>query len=140
RPPGEDEKGGLESVFGIMMIPQNPAADAPDHRAMTPHQRFQKDTLLAGDKVLQELSVRQPGDRTRLEERLKVVDCCTHTAFLRLGPVSVGLYSFITRSRAGSYSFLSLLDFSTALQACSRVRQKAGDGSTARFLANPAAS
>jgi len=39
RPADEDEKGRLKSVLGVVMVAEDPAADAPDHRAVPPHQR-----------------------------------------------------------------------------------------------------
>ena len=73
RPPGEDEEGRLKGVLGIVVVSEDPAADAPDHRAVALHQGFEeRHPRRRATKPVQELSVRQPDERPRPEKRLYV--------------------------------------------------------------------
>ena len=56
---GEDEERRLEGVLGVVVIPEDPAADAPDHRAVAPDDRLEDRLLSPGDEAIQELPVRQ---------------------------------------------------------------------------------
>src|SRR5205823_2433470 len=55
----EDEKGGLEGVLGIVMILEDTPTEAPDHRAMSAHKRFQGRRLSAAHEALQQLPIGQ---------------------------------------------------------------------------------
>ncbi len=78
RPPRQDEEGGLEGVLGIMAIAQELAADAQHHRPVSGHQRRESGLgpqgPAAADEPLDELAVREPGDRAAGEERLDLPD------------------------------------------------------------------
>jgi hypothetical protein len=53
----EDKKGGLKSVLGILLVGESPAADAPDHRRMPPHEGLERRAIPAADEALQQLAV-----------------------------------------------------------------------------------
>src|SRR5262249_5840754 len=51
------EEGGLEGVLGVLVTAENPAADAPDHRAVPADQGRQRCLVPAAEKSLQQLPV-----------------------------------------------------------------------------------
>ena len=55
----EDEERRLEGILGVVMIGQQAAADAQDHRAMPRHQRRESRLLSAVEVTLQELAIGQ---------------------------------------------------------------------------------
>jgi hypothetical protein len=71
---GEHKEAGLEGIFGIMVILEKSAADAPHHRAVATYDRLEDGALSPSDEAIQELSVRQPAERTHIEEGLKFTD------------------------------------------------------------------
>src|SRR5262249_21753486 len=50
-------EGGLEGVLRVVAVAQGAPADAPDHRAVPPHQRRERRLLAAAAETLQQLSV-----------------------------------------------------------------------------------
>jgi hypothetical protein len=56
----KDKEGGLESVFGIVAIVENPAADTQNHRPMTPDQRFKRCVFSMKQEGFEQLCVCQP--------------------------------------------------------------------------------
>ena len=75
RPPGQDQKHGLEGVLGMLHVAQELAADAQHHRPVPAHQGGEGGLAgrlaPAGGEPLQELPVGEPGHRAALEERLE---------------------------------------------------------------------
>ena len=55
----EDEEGGLEGVLGVVVAVEDPAADAPDHRAVPLHQGGERRFLAAAEVALQQLPIGQ---------------------------------------------------------------------------------
>ena len=76
----EHEEGRLEGVFGVVVIPEDPAADGPDHRAVAMHDRLEDGPLPSGHEAIQELPVRKPSYRPHAEDGLEVTDCHIHPA------------------------------------------------------------
>ena len=56
---GEDEEGRLEGVLGVVVVPEDPAADAPDHRAVAMDDRLEDGLLPPCHEAIQELPVRE---------------------------------------------------------------------------------
>jgi hypothetical protein len=50
RLPGQDEERRLEGVFGVVMIPEDASADAPDHGAMAMDDGVKDRLLSSGDE------------------------------------------------------------------------------------------
>jgi hypothetical protein len=55
---GQDEKGGLESVFGVLRLVQNTSSDAPNQSCVSPYERGKGLAIAIGDPTGQELAVR----------------------------------------------------------------------------------
>ena len=55
---GEDEERRLEGVLGVVVVPEDPAADAPDHRAVAMDDRLEDGPLPPVHEAIQELRVR----------------------------------------------------------------------------------
>src|SRR5262249_16452469 len=55
---GEDQKGRLEGVLGIVMIADDPAADPEDHRAVTTDEGFKGRLVLLIKEGSQQLAIR----------------------------------------------------------------------------------
>src|SRR5262249_35699518 len=53
----ENEKAGLESVFGIMGVVQDALADPHDHRAVFAHQGLERGLVPLTEEAAQELGV-----------------------------------------------------------------------------------
>ena len=51
-----------------MVVPENSAADTPDHRAVALDDRPEDGFFLACEKAIQELSVRETPDHAHVEE------------------------------------------------------------------------
>src|SRR5579884_2016164 len=60
RPANEDEEGSLKRIFGIVMVAEKTAADAPDHPAVPPYQSGGGSFVALFDEAIQQLSVAQP--------------------------------------------------------------------------------
>jgi hypothetical protein len=56
----EDQEGDLESVLGVVLVLEDPAAHAPYHRTMPAHNRCQRCLVMAAHEVFKELAVGQP--------------------------------------------------------------------------------
>ena len=56
----KSQKSGLESVFGIVAVVENSAADAQDHRAMTPNQGFKSSLFAVSQEGFEQLFIPQP--------------------------------------------------------------------------------
>jgi hypothetical protein len=76
---GEDEEGGLESVFGVLRMAQNPAADAQHHRAVSPYQGGEGGLIAAGDEAREELAIRQVIPAGGMEDLMKVFEGLAQT-------------------------------------------------------------
>src|SRR5262249_35735207 len=108
RAAGEDEEGGLEGVLGVVVVAEDPAADAPDHRPVALHQGLEGGLLATRDEAFQELAVGEPDERPRLEEGAEVPEAWVHAAGHRCVAPPAGLdrpLPIITRRREGSYTF-----------------------------------
>jgi hypothetical protein len=55
----QHQEGRLKGVLGIVVTTEDPAADSPDHRAVTMHQGGERGLCSAADVRLQQLPVRQ---------------------------------------------------------------------------------
>ncbi len=110
--PGEDEECRLEGVFGVVVVPEDPEANAPDHRAMSLDEDFQSRLISTVGKTIEEILIRKPSDRTKFEERHKVSVNGVHDALLRqIGPVYALLASLIpVRARSHTLFFRPLED------------------------------
>jgi hypothetical protein len=53
----QNQKRGLEGVFGMLFVPKDSAAKVQDHWSMAPHENFKGCLILMLDKTLQELLV-----------------------------------------------------------------------------------
>ncbi|WP_422931725.1 hypothetical protein [Singulisphaera sp. PoT] len=69
---GEDEERHLECILGVMMIPQDPATDAPDERAIAANEFLECGVFSAGDESIEPLGVRQAAEGPEVEECLQV--------------------------------------------------------------------
>jgi hypothetical protein len=75
---GQDQKRGLESVFDLVAIAEDGAADSKHHRSMPRQERGEGELdglVVAAEprsKPLQELAVAQGGRRPALEKRREV--------------------------------------------------------------------
>ena len=70
RLPGQHEEGGLEGVLGVMLVAEHAAADAQtiDPCRSTRARRPPGAVLVPGGEPLQELGIRQPGERAQVPE------------------------------------------------------------------------
>ena len=106
--PGQHQERRLEGVLGVVVIPQDPTADAPDHRAVTTDQGLERRLFSMGCEPLQEPPVRKSSERPHAEERLEFPAGNLHAAGLPVLARStdiVGLYLLTTRSSPVSYAF-----------------------------------
>jgi hypothetical protein len=55
----ENKKGGLKSILGIVMVVEDPTANAPHHRTMPPHQGGNRCFFASANKALQKLPISQ---------------------------------------------------------------------------------
>jgi len=53
----QHEERGLESILGVMRVPEHPAAHTEDHRLVPPHQRFKSRFILPVNKAIEQLPV-----------------------------------------------------------------------------------
>ena len=84
RPPHEHEEGRLEGVLGIVVIAEDAAADAPDHRAVAMNEGPERLGLSVVHEPIQQLPVRMDSMDTEIEERLDITGQSTHTVIHRL--------------------------------------------------------
>jgi hypothetical protein len=68
----ENHERGLERVFGILVL-EEPAAHAPNHRAVTPHEGGKRHFVSMLDEPPQELSVGPFGSFSPEQGRAKVL-------------------------------------------------------------------
>jgi hypothetical protein len=80
----EDEEGGLEGIFGIMVIDEDATAHAPDHRAVPPHQGRKRGLLSAAEVGLQQLPVGQSGPIPPQHGPAKILQGLAHPAGLHV--------------------------------------------------------
>jgi hypothetical protein len=67
----QDEKGGLEGVFGAVGVTKDRAAGVIDHRAMPLDKRSEGRLVPIIKKTAEELAVRDASERAVVEELLK---------------------------------------------------------------------
>jgi hypothetical protein len=53
RPAHEDDERGLEGVFGVVLVAEDAAADAPHHRGVAAHERLDRLPVAVADESLQ---------------------------------------------------------------------------------------
>src|SRR5262249_25433436 len=73
-------------LLGVVVVAQDPSADAPDHRAVAADDRLEDRLLPPLHEAFQELPVRQAAERAHLEEDLKVTDRPIHPPSLIPSP------------------------------------------------------
>ena len=113
RPPSEDQKRRLEGVFGVVVIPEDAAADAPDERPVSLDNRLESRGVALSDEPIEQLPVREHPDGALIEERAKLSNCRVQATVLHDATLSIlpGLYPSITRSSPISYISGALLLF-----------------------------
>jgi hypothetical protein len=72
--PGENQKGGLEGVLGVVVIAKEPEADAQDYGAMTSDEDFKGRFVLPPYKGLQQLPIRPPRPILRQYDPAQMLD------------------------------------------------------------------
>ena len=94
--PGQDEEGGLRGVLGLVLVAEDLAADAEDHRPMPLDQRREgglgrRLARLVGEPA-EELAVGQARGRPVAEERRDVPECgrCCVACHRVVAPARVG--------------------------------------------------
>src|SRR5262249_7383722 len=70
----------LESVFGIVVVVENPAARAPNHRAMPPHQGGEGRFVPMLEEVPQELPIGQSRPIAQQHGPAQVLENLAHLA------------------------------------------------------------
>ena len=75
----EDQKGCLERVFGVVLVAQNRAADAEDHRPVPIDQGGERRSSrlvppLTARQAAEQVSIGQSADRARVEKRPDVIE------------------------------------------------------------------
>jgi hypothetical protein len=83
RPADENQEGGLEGVLGVGRVPQDAPADAPDHRAVPPHQDRDRRLIPAEKEALQQLLVAQGRLLGQQHGPTQVVEDLAHWATAR---------------------------------------------------------
>jgi hypothetical protein len=63
RLPGQDQEGGLASIFRVLNLFENPPAHAEHHAAVSPHQGSEGCPFLTLKEALQQLPVAQGFER-----------------------------------------------------------------------------
>jgi hypothetical protein len=98
-PPREDKKSGLKSIFGVVVIREETAADAPDERPESLDNRLEGRGLTPFHEPIEQLPVREHSDGTRIEEGAKLSNRRMRAALLHHAAPSIlpGLYSFYYR-------------------------------------------
>ena len=111
RPPSEDQERRLEGVFGVVVMPEDPAADAPDERSISLDDPLEGRSVTPSHEPIQQLPVREHPDGALVEERAELSNRRMHVDALHHAAPSIvtGLYPSITRSSPDSYSFLGIL-------------------------------
>src|SRR5262249_47945228 len=74
RPADEDEEGGLKRIFGVVVVVENPATDAPHHRSMPLDKGRKRRLITTADEVLQQLPIGEPCPIPQKHRPAKVVD------------------------------------------------------------------
>jgi hypothetical protein len=54
---GEDQKGSLKGVLGVVVVTQDAFADAHDHRAVPPHERLECRLVASVDENFQQFAI-----------------------------------------------------------------------------------
>jgi hypothetical protein len=84
RPPHEHKEGRLERILGIVVITEDAAADAPDHRAVTMDERSERLGIPVVHEPIQQLPVSIDSVDTEVEEGPEITAHSTHTVIHRL--------------------------------------------------------
>src|SRR5262245_52988682 len=99
----EDEERGLESVFGVVVVAEDTAAHAPDHRTMPPHQGCKGGIVSLSQERLQQLPIGHPCPVSQQHGSTKVLDDLARVARCHRPPrwwAALSLYLTITRWQA----------------------------------------
>ena len=100
----EDEEGGLEGVLGVVVVAEDTAAHAPDHRAVPPHQGCKSRLVTAAEVVLQQLPIGQPRPIPQKHRPAKVLDDLAHLAGRHVvSLVRATLALYLTTTRTGPF-------------------------------------
>ena len=68
----QDEEGGLEGILDVVLVAEEPAADAQDHRSVPGHERSQGRLVAAGDEPLEERGLAQAGNGPAAEDPVQL--------------------------------------------------------------------
>ena len=119
RLPGEDQERRLEGVFGVVVIPEDAAADAPDERPVSLDDRLEGRGVTPFHEPIQQLPVREHPDGALVEERAELSNRRMHATVLHHAAPSIvtGLYPSITRSSLSHTIFSSRIADKGALTA-----------------------
>src|SRR5262245_15088392 len=103
RLPDEDEEGGLEGVFGVVVIAEDTATHAPDHRTMPMYEGCKSRFFVPADVVLQQLPIGQPRPIAQQHRPAKVRDDLADLVdrhVVSLVRATPALYRTITRTES----------------------------------------
>jgi len=89
RPADEDKESGLKGVLGIVLIPEDTAADTPDHRTVTPHQSREGSFIPMLDKAPEELGIGQSSAIQELHSPAQLLDDLARPARHHVPPSAV---------------------------------------------------
>src|SRR5262249_11219713 len=106
----EHYKRGLESIFGIVMIAENTATNAQDHRTVAAYKRLKRRLVLVADERFQQLSISQPPAVPPKHHSAKLIDDGVQGAGHHVGYCVVhfiGLYLYLP-GRSSFHSLFSL--------------------------------
>ena len=78
RLPGQDEEGRLKRIFGVVVIGENTATDAPHHRPMPLNNGRKCRLVTTADVVLQQLPIGQSCPIPQKHRPAKVLDDLAH--------------------------------------------------------------
>jgi hypothetical protein len=98
-----------KAFLGVVVVPEDTAADAPDHQAVAADDGLADGPLAPPHVAIDQLPVGECPRRPHVEEGSQVMDRRIHLAVLSrdsaLRSPSLGLYLLITRSAPVSYNF-----------------------------------
>ena len=88
RSSGEDEERRLERILGVVVIAEDPVANAPDHRGVTVDEGLENRLFAVHKETFQKLAIGQPVDRPQAEQNLDLTSRRVQSAeFHREAPV-----------------------------------------------------
>ena len=66
--PSQDQENRLERIFGVLRVAQHAATNGEHLGSVPPHQHLERGRVAAGDKLLQQLRIRQPINRWQTDQ------------------------------------------------------------------------